>query len=172
MDNKMKIISVEKITVNLGVGESGERLDFAKELLAKLSGRKPIETLAKKRNPVWKLRIGLPIGVKVTLRGKPAHNFLEKALIARRKPLEVRNFDRTGNFSFGVAEYIDFPGAKYDPAIGMFGFDVCVTLSRKGKRVAQRKIKTTFIGKNQYISKEEAIDFAKSVLKAKVDEPQ
>ncbi len=165
----MRTISVEKITVNLGVGASGERLDFAKELLSKLSGRKPIETLSKKRNPVWKLRIGLPIGVKVTLRGKPAHVFLEKALIARRKPLEARNFDRTGNFSFGVAEYIDFPGAKYDPAIGMFGFDVCVTLSRAGKRVARRKIKTTFIGKNQHVSRDEAMDFAKSALKAKVE---
>lgn len=169
MDNKMRTIAIEKVTVNLGVGASGERLDFAKELLSKLSGRKPIETHAKKRNPVWKLRVGLPIGVKVTLRGKPAHEFLGKALIARRKPLDVRNFDRTGNFSFGVAEYIDFPGAKYDPAIGMFGFDVCVTLTRKGRRVTLRKLKPAKIGKTQTISKEEAMDYAKSALNAKID---
>ncbi len=165
----MRTIAVEKVTVNLGVGASGERLDFAKELLAKLSGRKPIETHAKKRNPVWKLRIGLPIGVKVTLRGKPAYDFLAKALIARRKPVDAKSFDRTGNFSFGVAEYIDFPGAKYDPAIGMFGFDVCVTLSRKGRRVSLRKLRPQRIGRQQVISREEAIEFAKSALNAKVE---
>src|SRR3989338_3672773 len=118
--NKMREILIEKVTVNIGVGSPGERLDYAKELLSKLTGKKPIETKAKKRNPVFKLRQGLPIGVKVTLRGKPATEFLEKALIANKNLLNMRNFDATGNFSFGVKEYIDFPGAKYDPKIGMF----------------------------------------------------
>lgn len=168
--NKMQEISVEKITVNIGVGSPGERLDYAKELLSKLTGRKPIETKAKKRNPVWKLRVGLPIGVKVTLRGKPALVFLGNALIARRKAVSQDSFDRTGNFSFGVAEYIDFPGAKYDPRIGMFGFDVCVTLTKRGKRVGYRRIKSSKVGKAQKVSMQEAIDFAKSNLKAKIEE--
>ena len=166
----MQEVKVEKVTVNIGVGSPGERLDYAKELLSKLTGKKPIETKAKKRNPVWKLRVGLPIGVKVTLRGNGAQDFLGKSLIARRKPLFASNFDRTGKFSFGVAEYIDFPGAKYDPRIGMFGFDVCVTLSKKGKRVEYRRIKSSKLGKAQRVSKQEAIDFAKSKLNAKVEE--
>ena len=168
-NQSMNGVFVEKATVNIGVGSSGERLDFAKELLAKLTEKKPIETTAKKRNPVWKLRVGEPIGVKVTLRGKDAEDFIGKALIARRKPLLLTSFDRTGNFSFGIAEYIDFPGAKYDPKIGMFGFDVCVTLAKKGKRVQNRRIKSSRVGKRQRVSKEEAIEFAKTKMKAKIE---
>jgi large subunit ribosomal protein L5 len=160
---------IDKVTVNIGVGSPGERLEAAKELLSRLTGQKPIETLAKKRNPVFKLRKGLPIGAKVTLRGKAAKEFLEKALLAKRKILKEKNFDKTGNFSFGITEYIDFPGAKYDPQIGMFGFDVCVTLKRKGKRVAVRKIARSKIGKSHLIKKEEAIEFAKSNLGVKVE---
>ncbi|MBS3068319.1 50S ribosomal protein L5 [Candidatus Micrarchaeota archaeon] len=170
MMNKMQAVVIEKVTVNIGVGSPGERLDYAKELLSKLTGRKPVETKAKKRNPVWKLRVGLPIGVKVTLRGNIAHDFISKALIARRKPLSTNNFDKTGNVSFGVAEYIDFPGAKYDPRIGMFGFDVCVSLTKKGKRVEYRRIKSSKLGKAQKVSKQEAIEFVKSNLNAKIEE--
>lgn len=169
-ENKMREILVEKITVNIGVGSTGDRLDFAKDLLSRLSGRKPIETLAKKRNPVWKLRAGMPIGTKVTLRGKLALEFLNKALIAKRRLLSPNNFDNTGNFSFGVAEYIDFPGAKYDPTIGMFGFDVCVSLQRPGLSVKYRRIKSAKIGKTHRISKEEAINFAKNKLNIKIEE--
>jgi len=164
----MREILVDKVTVNIGVGQPGERLDYAKELLSKLTGKKPVETRAKRREPVFKLRKGLPIGVKVTLRRKEAEEFLEKALTARKRQISKRNFDKTGNFSFGVPEYIDFPGAKYDPKIGMFGFDVCVTLSRRGGRVGIRKIKRTKVGKNQRISKDEALAFATEKLKAEV----
>ena len=164
----MREIVIEKITVNIGVGQPGERLDFAKELLNKMTGKTPTETRAKRREPVFKLRKGLPIGAKVTLRGKDALEFVDKALTARKRQISEGNFDKTGNLSFGVPEYIDFPGAKYDPKIGMFGFDVCVTLKRRGKRVALRKIKRSKIGKNQRVSKEEAITFAKEKLKAEV----
>ncbi len=78
-------------------------------------GRKPVETHARRRDPVFKLRKGLPIGTKVTLRGDEAKAFLEKAFTAKRRVLKQSNFDKQGNFAFGVHEYIDFPGAKYDP---------------------------------------------------------
>lgn len=165
----MKAVKIEKVTVNIGVGSAGERLDFARELLTKLTGRKPIETLAKKRNPVFHLRVGLPIGIKVTLRGKAAHEFVDKALTARRRTISDRSFDKQGNFSFGVPEYIDFPGAKYDPKIGMFGFDVCVTLTRPGRRVMLRKQKQSKIGKSHIVSRQEAMDYAIGVLKAKFE---
>ncbi|MEK6982553.1 MAG: 50S ribosomal protein L5 [Candidatus Micrarchaeota archaeon] len=157
----MREILIEKVTVNIGVGSPGERLDYAKELIEKLSGATAVMTLAKKRNPVWKLRKGLPIGVKLTLRKKIAVAFLEKSLIAKRRVIKPSCFDNEGNFSFGVPEYIDFPGAKYDPKIGMFGFDVCVTLTRRGERVSQRRVKKTKIGKKHKITKDEAIEFVK-----------
>ena len=168
-DNPMRAIVVDKITLNIGIGAPGDRLELAKELLSRLTGRKPIETQARKRDPVFKLRKGDPIGTKVTLRGKAATDFLNKALTAKRRLLKVDNFDKTGNFAFGIAEYIDFPGAKYDPKIGMMGFDVCVTLKRKGKRVGLKKIGKSKVGKNHLLKKEDAVEFARSVLNAKIE---
>ncbi len=168
--NSMKEIFIEKVTVNMGVGQPGERLENAKNLLSKLSGnRKPIETLARKRDPVFKLRKGLPIGVKVTMRGKGVKEFVEKAFIARRRPVSPTNFDKEGNLSFGVPEYIDFPGSKYDPTIGMFGFDVSVTLARKGKRVSLRHMHNSKIGKLHRITKEEGMEFIKSNFNVKIE---
>ncbi len=168
-DNKMQKILIDKVTVNIGVGSPGERLEFAKELIKRLTGRTPVETQAKRREPVFKLRKGLPIGTKVTLRKAPAREFLDKALAARRRTLSPHNFDKTGNFAFGVAEYIDFPGAKYDPAMGMFGFDVAVTLARPGRRVAYRRIRPVAIGARHRITKEQAMEFARSELNVKVE---
>lgn len=168
--SKMREVLVEKVTVNIGVGSPGDRLEYAKSLIEKLSGSKPVETTAKKRNPVFKLRVGMPIGVKVTLRGKKATEFIDKALTSRKRMIRSTCFDNRGNFSFGVPEYIDFPGAKYDPKIGMFGFDVCVTLKRRGARVQHRRLKAAKVGKAHLISKDAAMDFAKSVLNAKIEE--
>lgn len=168
--NKMREILIDKVTVNIGVGSPGDRLEYAKELLGKLSGAKPIETTAKKRNPVFKLRVGLPIGTKVTLRGELAKTFVDKALTSRKRVIRSSCFDKGGNFSFGVPEYIDFPGAKYYPKIGMFGFDVCVTLKRRGKRVAERRIAKARIGKSHLITREEAMGFATGSLNAKIEE--
>jgi len=167
--NKMREILVDKVTVNIGVGSPGEGLDNAKELLRRLTEKEPIETTAKKREPAFKLRRGLAIGTKVTLRGKDAEDFVDKALTAKKKMIKETNFDDRGNVSFGVAEYIDFPGAKYDPAIGMYGFDVCITLKRRGLRVARRRIKKAKIGKAHIITKDEAVGFMKEKFGAEVE---
>lgn len=170
MSEAMRKILIEKVTVNIGVGAPGDRLENAKGLISRLTGdRKPVETTAKRREPVFKLRKGMPIGTKVTLRGADASSFLEKALIARRKTLKESNFDRQGNFAFGVPEYIDFPGAKYDPAIGMFGFDVCVSLVRPGRRVTVRRLRAASIGKRHRIGREEAIEFVKGAFGVKFE---
>lgn len=168
-ENPMKEIRIDKVTVNMGVGEPGDPLNNAKKLVETLSGSKAIETKARDRNPTFKLRKGLPIGVKATLRGKKATDFLSKALAAKKKTLRESNFDKRGNFSFGVKEYIDFPGAKYDPGIGMLGFDVCVTLARRGARITRRNLKTSKIGKSHILSKEDGIEFAKSMLDVNVE---
>ncbi|MDD5339875.1 MAG: 50S ribosomal protein L5 [Candidatus ainarchaeum sp.] len=168
--SSMRDILIEKVTVNIGVGAPGERLDHAKGLLSRLAGnRKPVETVAKRREPVFKLRKGMAIGTKVTLRGGDAKSFLEKAFAARRKMIKESNFDKQGNFAFGVPEYIDFPGAKYDPAIGMFGFDVCVSLVRPGRRVSLRRLRPATIGKGHRISREEAMEFVKSSFGVKIE---
>ncbi len=77
----------------------------------------------------------MQIGCKVTIRGKEAEEFVKKALWIRENRLAKYSFDPEGNFSFGIQDYTDFPGMKYDPEIGIFGLDVSVSLSRPGKRV-------------------------------------
>ncbi len=162
MSHPMKELRIEKVTVNIGVGSAGERLEKAEELLRRLTGKKVVRTLAKEKNPTFGIRKGLPIGVKVTLRGKDAEEFLKKAFKAVRNTIKASSFDELGNFSFGVKEYIDFPGIKYDPELGMFGFDVCVTIERPGYRVKKRRRAKAKVGKAHLVKKEEAIEFIKN----------
>lgn len=168
--NPMRAVKVDKVTVNIGVGSPGEHMEGIKSVIEKLADAKFVETKAKKRNPVFKLRVGLPIGLKTTLRGEKALAFLNRALDSRKRKLKEANFDGRGNFSFGVPEYIDFSGAKYNPAVGIFGFDVCVTLSRRGKRVSERMRAPAKVGKSHLLTKAEAMEFAKSALSAKIEE--
>ncbi len=167
-DNPMRAIRVEKVTVNIGVGSAGDPLEAAKTLMERLTGKKVVETTAKRRNPTFKLRPGLPIGVKVTLRGKEAEDFLKRTLTAVKNRIKEHAFDEYGNFAFGVHEYIDVPDMKYDPSIGLFGFDVCVTLARPGNRVKLRRQKRAKIGKKHLITKEEAMEFVKSAFGVEV----
>jgi large subunit ribosomal protein L5 len=155
---------LEKITLNIGVGNAGGlKLDNAKKLLERITGVKPVATKAKTRNPSFDIKKGDLIGVKVTLRKDKALNILKKCLEGVSFRLPASSFDTQGNFSFGVHEYIELKGIKYDPDIGMFGFDVCATLSKPGKRVSFRRIKPARIPVKQRVSKSEAMDFAKSL---------
>jgi len=162
--NRMKEIRIEKVTVNMGVGKSGEELEKAKEILEKITGSKAVKTVAKVKQPKWEIRPGLEIGVKVTLRKKKALEFLKKALSAKDNKLKEKQFDNNGNFGFGIGEYIDLPGVKYDPRLGIRGMDVLVTLERPGYRVKKRKIEKARIGKNHLISKTDAIDSVKKIF--------
>ena len=163
MDNAMKEITVQKVTLNIGAGEAGQKLENAKALLGMVSGRKPAVTTAKIRNPLFKIKKGDPIGAKVTLRGKEAKGLLERAFKAVDYTLPGRSFDANGNFSFGIKEYIDFPGVKYDPKIGIIGFDVCVTLARRGGRTARRRRARSRIGKKHRVTKEEGVAFVQGM---------
>lgn len=153
------MIKIDKVTLNVGVGSAGEKLEKAKTLLEKVSGQKPVETYARKRIPTWNLRKGLAIGCKVTLRGQKAVEVLNRTLTANEKKIRGRSFDNTGNVCFGVKEYIDVPGMKYDPNIGMMGMDVCVSLEKHGYRVKRRKRGQAAV--NTRITPEEAIEFMK-----------
>jgi len=162
-ENVMRQIRLEKITLNIGTGAEPENVKRAVALLNTISNLKPIETLSKKRLAAWKIRPGLPIGAKVTIRGKAGHELLVRLLQARENKVQKDSFTENG-FSFGVNEYIDIPGVKYDPKIGMIGLDVCVTLERPGFRVKRRKLKSTKLSKKHTISAEDAAAFATEKL--------
>jgi large subunit ribosomal protein L5 len=155
--NPMQNIRIEKITLNIGCGESGEKLDKAKKLLEVLTNKKIVITKTRKRT-TFGMAKGRPIGCKVTLRGKDAEEFLKKALDAVDFKLSKNVFDRQGSFSFGVKEHISIPGVKYDPDIGILGMDVCVSLERPGFRIKRKKVSHK-IGKKHLIKPEEAMDW-------------
>jgi len=152
--NPMREIRIEKITINIGCGEAGEKLEKAKKLLEKLTNRKIMITRTHRRT-TFGMAKGRAIGCKVTLREKEAEEFLKKALDAIDNKLSESVFDSQGNFSFGLKEHIDIPGVRYDPEIGIFGMDVCITLERRGFRVKRKKLSHK-IGKRHLITSEEA----------------
>ncbi|MEK6958205.1 MAG: 50S ribosomal protein L5 [archaeon] len=160
-ENPMKIIRVGKVTVNMGVGQTGEELKKAATILQNVTGAKPIMTECKVKQPTWGIREGLTIGTKVTLRGEKAAAFLKGAFAAKDNKIKKKSFDKTGNFGFGIKEYIDLPKAKYDPKLGIKGMDVLVTLERPGYRVKKRKLRKAKIEKGHVIKTEEAIEFVK-----------
>ncbi len=135
----MRRIRIEKLVTNIGVGEAGERLIKAAQVLEMLTKRKPIQTISRTHNKDLGLRKGMPIGVKVTLRGKEAEEFFKQAMWVRQNQLAGYSFDHEGNCSFGITDYTDFPDMKYDPGIGIFGLSVSVVFSRPGKRVQLRR---------------------------------
>jgi len=136
--NPMLEIVMDKVTVNIGVGEAGERLIKARKVLELVTKQPPIVTISKTTNRDLGIRQGQEIGCKVTLRGESAEEFLKRAFWTRNNKIAGYSFDPEGNFSFGIADYTDFEGMKYDPEIGIVGMDINVTLRRRGKRVSQR----------------------------------
>jgi large subunit ribosomal protein L5 len=152
---------IEKVTVNIGVGEGGDKLEKAVALLGKLTGGKPIRTKTMKRIPAFGIRPKMFVGAMVTLRGQKGIDFLKSGLAALGNKLKAGSFDKNGNFSFGIKEYIDIPKTRYDPEIGVFGMDVCVTVARKGFRVKRRRIKPAPVGASHLIAKEESVKFIK-----------
>jgi len=167
-DNPMKEIRITKITLNIGAGKNQDMLKKGLLLLKKLSPLTPVKTTAKKRIPTWGLRVGLPIGCKVTVR-KDAKNLLKRLLVARDNTLPLKSFGSNGNFSFGVPEYIDIEGLEYDPDLKMMGLEVAVTLERPGFRISKRKIKPKTVSKKHLISKDEAVKFMEEKFGTKVE---
>jgi len=167
-ENPMTKVRLEKVTLNMGAGEPGPKLENCKKMLEAISGKEIVTTSTHKRSTFGPG--GRQIGVKVTFRGNEAMEILKRMLHAVENKIKPDQFDKTGNFSFGVAEYINIPGTSYDPDIGMLGLDVSVTLTKPGFRVKKRKIRPSKIGKSQLITKEEAIEFAEKKLGINVTE--
>ncbi len=160
---------IAKVTINIGVGESGERLTKAEKMLEQLVGQKPIRRRAKQTNKDFGIRRGEPIAVKVTLRGEKAEEMLKRLLAAVDNKLKAGNFDEHGNFCFGIQEHINIPGVEYDPEIGIFGMDVCVTLERPGFRVARRKRRRKKIPNRHKLTKDEGMIFFQEEFNAVVE---
>ena len=156
--NLMKKIKIEKLTLNIGVGEPGNKLEKALSLLEKISGKKSVKTKSFKRIPKFNVRPGIELGVKVTLR-KDYEELLKRLLVAKDLELKKSSFDTHGNISFGIDEYVHVPGLKYDPKMPMFGFNVSITLSRPGYSVKKRRLKSARLPRRHFINQEEAIEF-------------
>jgi len=167
-ENPMFKPVIAKVTVNIGVGESGERLQKAAKVLEMLTGQKPSFRRARRTIKEFGIRKGEPIAVVVTLRRERAMNFLKMFFEALGWRIKRSSFDDYGNVSVGIKEHIAFPGVKYDPDLGIFGMDVAITLERPGFRVMRRKRKRSTIPRRHRISKEEAIAFFEKVLGVKV----
>jgi len=160
--NTMKQINLEKVVINIGVGKSGEPLERAKNGLEELTSRKPTQCGAKNNVRDFGIHKGEPIGAKVTLRNTHALEFAKRIIQAKNNQLRKSSFDNYGNISVGISEHIDIPGAKYNPDIGIFGMNVCISLSRPGYRILN-KSNPRKLGKNHRISKDEAIEFFKNL---------
>ena len=168
--NTMQDVGIEKITINIGVGEAGDKLTKAFKLLENITNAKPVQTMTMKRIPTWGLRPKLPIGVKVTLRGKKAEELLTRLLKALDNKINIKKFDAHGNLAFGIKEYLDIPGAEYDPGIGVIGLEAAVTLERKGYRIKRRKLNKSKIGIKHLVTKEDAKNFIMKKFNVKVIE--
>ena len=160
LDNPMLSPRITKVTVNIGVGEGGARLQLAERVLELITGLKPVRTISKTTNRDLGTRLGAPIGCKVTMRNSSViQSFLKDAFWVRENTLPGYNFDQSGNLSFGISDYTDFPEQKYDPDIGIFGMDVNVVLERPGHRVSRRRRNKAKVGKSHRVSKSESIEF-------------
>ncbi len=134
----MKNIGINKVVVNIGSGNEEKQADAARKLIELVTGRKPADEISKNRRPAFKITRGQRIGAFVTLRGKPAAETLKKLLDAADNKVKLSGIT-TNSLSFGIREYIDIRGVKYDPSIGMMGMNINVSFSRKGQRVKNRK---------------------------------
>ena len=166
--NTMRKVSLEKVTVNICVGNDKPGMVKAEALLKKLTNKKPVKNSAKRRLATWQIRPGLPIGYKVTLRGEEGKNFLKWILDSKGKKFNSKSIDNNSNFSIGFAEYLDLNGMKYDADIGIMGFEVMVTFVRPGFRIKQRLIKKAKIPQRHRVTKDEVVDFMKNTFSVEV----
>lgn len=136
----MQVPEIEKITLNMGVGEAladKKILDNAVADLAAISGQKPLITKARKSVAGFKVREGYPIGCKVTLRGERMWDFFERLVsiaiprIRDFRGVSAKSFDGRGNYSMGVREQIIFPEIDYDKVDRVRGMDITITTSAK-----------------------------------------
>jgi large subunit ribosomal protein L5 len=166
--NPMQDLRIQKLVVHMGVGESGDKLTKAEDVLSKITHQKSVKAMARKTQPAFGTRKGSPIGCKVTLRGDTAEAFFETSLSIVERQLAASQVDNQGNFSFGIEEHTDFPGMSYDPNIGIFGMDVNVVMEKRGARISRRKVDQRKLPQKQRVKREETIRFLQEKYKVEV----
>ncbi|MGH8288979.1 MAG: 50S ribosomal protein L5 [Steroidobacteraceae bacterium] len=141
--NPMEVPRITKITVNMGVGEAvadKKVMDAAVADITKITGQKPLVTKSRKAIATFKIRAGLAIGCKVTLRGTRMYEFLDRLIniamprIRDFRGVSPRSFDGRGNYSLGVKEQIIFPEIQYDQIDQIRGMDITITTTAKDNR--------------------------------------
>ena len=140
LESVMAVPKVMKVTLNMGVGEAmndKKILERAVEDMTLIAGQKPLVTKARKSVANFKIRDGMPIGCKVTLRGDRMYDFLQRLIgiaIPRERDfrgLETKSFDGRGNYSMGIKEHIIFREIDYDKVDKIRGMDICISTSAK-----------------------------------------
>ena len=138
--NDLEIPKLEKIVINMGVGEAvkdSKKIEVAVKELAAISGQKPVVTKSKKANASFKLREGMPIGVKVTLRKNKMYEFIDRFVnvalprVRDFRGVNPKSFDGNGNFALGLKEQFVFPEIEYDNVDSVRGMDIIFVTSAK-----------------------------------------
>jgi large subunit ribosomal protein L5 len=138
--NLMEVPKIDKIVLNMGVGEATQdkkKVDKAAEEMALIAGQRPVVTKAKKSVATFKLREGMPIGCKVTLRREKMYEFLDRLItvalprVRDFRGLNPKSFDGRGNYAMGLKEQIIFPEINYDKIDQVRGMDVIITTTAK-----------------------------------------
>ncbi len=133
--NPMQVPRVEKVVLNMGVGEAvgdSKLAQFAADELSKIAGQRAVITRARKAIAGFKLRAGMPIGAKVTVRGERMYELLDRLVnialprVRDFRGLSPKSFDGNGNYAFGIREHIVFPEIDYDKALKILGLDVII----------------------------------------------
>ncbi|MBK6452130.1 MAG: 50S ribosomal protein L5 [Burkholderiales bacterium] len=141
--NPMQVPKITKISVNMGVGEAvadKKAMDGAVNDLTALTGQKPVVTKSRKAIAAFKLRAGVPVGARVTLRGARMYEFLDRLInvamprIRDFRGVSARSFDGRGNYTFGVKEQIIFPEIAYDQVDAIRGMDITITTTARDDR--------------------------------------
>ena len=148
--NKFEIPKLTKVVVNIGVGEAvkdSKKIDAAIKEISAISGQKPIITRAKKAIATFKLREGMPIGVKVTLRKSQMYEFIDRLInvalprVRDFRGLNGKSFDGNGNYSMGLKEQIVFPEIDYDNIDTIRGMHICVVTTAKSDEEGKELLK-------------------------------
>ena len=146
----MEVPRIEKITLNMGVGEAiadKKVMEFAVSDLTKISGQKPVVTKARKSIAAFKIRTGYPVGCKVTLRKLRMYEFLDRLVsialprVRDFRGLSAKAFDKNGNYNFGIKEQIIFPEIEYDKIDALRGMNITVTTTAKTSEEARALLK-------------------------------
>ena len=136
--NRLEVPKINKVVLNMGIGENvsdSKKINSAVDALELISGQKPVKTIAKKAIAGFKLREGLPVGVKVTLRKKIMYEFIDRLInialprVRDFRGLNNKSFDGNGNYVFGIKEHIIFPEINYESVTDIWGMDVIISTS-------------------------------------------